>query len=105
MSRESSKRPLRREAALFVGLLFAGFVIMPLLLFWIGPQVLGEFGGRGYADFFGELSARVRRGDGNAWFFILSPYLAVQTLRLTYLGWRATGRAAERDTPRHTPDL
>lgn len=89
MAKASFKRSLLREVALFVGLLFVGFVIVPIAIYWIGPEVLGEFGGYGYSDFFGTLSARVRSGDLVAWFFILSPYLALQTLRLTWHAWRA----------------
>jgi len=75
-----------------LGLLFLGFVIMPIAIYWVGQDVLGEFGGHGYADFFGSLSAKIRSGDHVAWFFVLSPYLAWQTLRLTLFAWRATGK-------------
>ena len=89
MTQGTFRQRLTREVALFVGLLFVGFVIVPIALYWIGPHVLGEFGGNGYTDFFGDLSARVRSGDLAAWFFILAPYLALQTLRLTWHAWRA----------------
>ncbi|NIL93519.1 MAG: hypothetical protein GTO71_03530 [Woeseiaceae bacterium] len=93
MAQGSFKHSVLRETALFVVLLFVGFVIAPIAIYWIGPEVLGEFGGAGYADFFGTLSARVRTGDIVAWFFILSPYLALQALRLTWFAWRITGGA------------
>ena len=89
MAQGNLKRMLIRETALFVGLLFIGFVIVPIAIYWVGPQVLGEFGGVSYSDFFNTLSARVRNGDGVAWFFILSPYLAVQALRLAWLASRS----------------
>lgn len=88
MSQRSLKETLTREAALFFGLLFVGFVVVPIVLFVVGQRVFGEFGGQGYADFFGTLSAKIRGGEAVAWFFVLSPYLVWQTLRLTVIGWR-----------------
>ena len=88
MSQGNLKRSLIREAALFTGLLLFGFVVVPIFIYWIGPRVLGDFGGVGYSDFFNSISTRIREGDTAAWFFILSPYLAIQSLRLAWLGWR-----------------
>jgi len=85
------KQSALKELALFFGLLFLGFVIVPIAIYWVGQDVLGEFGGHGYSDFFGSLSAKIRGGDPVAWFFVLSPYLAWQVLRLTHFAWRATG--------------
>lgn len=83
-----------KELALFVGLLFFGFVLMPIAIYWVGQNVLGHFGGYGYSDFFGTLSADIRNGDLAAWFFVLSPYLVWQVLRATALAWRATRKPA-----------
>ncbi|MDJ0906787.1 MAG: hypothetical protein QNI96_12255, partial [Woeseiaceae bacterium] len=71
-----------RELALFLGLLLAGLVLLPIAIYWMGPRVLGEFGGTGFADFFGSLAVRLRAGEYGAWFLVLSPYLAIQVLRL-----------------------
>ena len=79
-----------KEAALFFGLLFPGFVLMPIAIYVVGQDLLGDFGGHGYGDFFGTLSGKIRAGDGTAWFFVLSPYLAWQVLRLTLFAWRKT---------------
>lgn len=81
-----------REAALFLGLLFVGLVIVPVPIYLVGQNVLGEFGGHGYGDFFGTLSSRVRGGDLVAWFFILAPYLAWQVLRLTLRAWHVANK-------------
>lgn len=91
MSRPALKETLLRETALFLGLLFVGLVIVPLAVYWIGPRLIGEFGGHGYGDFFGALSARIRSGNFAAWFFVLSPWLAWQVIRLTAFAWRKTG--------------
>ncbi|MDJ0813736.1 MAG: hypothetical protein QNJ23_08405 [Woeseiaceae bacterium] len=94
MSQGSFRKAALRETALFLGLLFVGLVLLPVAIFWIGPRLLGDFGGYGFADFFGSMAARIRDGDAAAWFLVLSPYLGVQALRLTWLAWRSTRPAA-----------
>lgn len=88
----SAKQVALKEAALFFGLLFFGFVLMPVAIYLVGKEIFGNYGGYGYADFFGTLSAKIRSGEGVAWFLVLSPYLAWQTLRLTVFGWRRASR-------------
>ena len=44
--------------------------------------------------FFGTLSMKIRGGDRIAWFFVLSPYLVWQLLRLTLFAWRRSGTPA-----------
>ena len=90
MTANSFKDAARKELALLLGLLFLGFVIAPIAIYWVGQNLLGDFGGHGYADFFGNLSAKIRGGDSVAWFFVLSPYIAWQVLRLMRFAWRRT---------------
>ena len=87
MPKPPIKTTVTREIALFLVLLLAGIVVAPIGIYLVGQQVFGEFGGYGYADFFGTLSAKIRRGEAVAWFFVLSPYLLWQTVRLTRYGW------------------
>ncbi|MCH7821714.1 MAG: hypothetical protein IIA07_06825 [Proteobacteria bacterium] len=77
-----------RETALFLGLLFFGLVLMPIAIYLVGQNIFGAYGGHGYGDFFGNLSAKIRAGELVAWFLVLAPYLAWQTLRVTILSWR-----------------
>lgn len=90
MSKGSLKKTALLETAIFLGLLLAGLVLLPIVIYWTGPHVLGEYGGYGFADFFGSLGARLRGGEPAAWFLVLSPYLGVQALRLTWYAWRST---------------
>ena len=83
---------LKKEGALFAVLLFVGFVLLPIAIWLVGKAVFGAYGGTGYADFFGNLSGKIRGGDLVAWFLVLSPYLVWQCLRLTALGWRSVGK-------------
>jgi len=85
-------KTLKKEGALFAVLLFVGFVLLPIAIWLVGKAVFGAYGGTGYADFFGNLSGKIRGGDLVAWFLVLSPYLVWQCLRLTALGWRSVGK-------------
>ena len=87
MSQNPHKQRILKEVALFTGLLFTGLVLMPIAIYWFGQNLLGEYGGQGYSDFFATLSAKIRGGDLTSWFFVLSPYLAWQLLRLTFFAW------------------
>ena len=77
-----------RESALFIGLLFVGLVLLPVAIYLVGQSVFGAYGGIGYGEFFGTLSAKVRNGDVVAWFLVLSPYLSWLCLRVTVLAWK-----------------
>jgi hypothetical protein len=90
------KQRLLKEAALFTGLLFVGLVLMPIGIYWVGQNVFGEYGGQGYSAFFGTLSTKIRGREFVSWFFVLSPYLAWQLLRLTNFAWRHLNRADSR---------
>lgn len=92
MSSGPLTKSVQREVALLLALVLFGFVVVPVIIYWLGPRALGDFGGIGFGDFFGSVSERVRSGDGAAWFFILAPYLAIQVLRLTWFASRAAGQ-------------
>lgn len=83
---------ITRETALFVGLFFAGFVLLPIAVWLVGDALFGDYGGAGYQGFFSLLSAKIRAGDGVAWFLVLSPYLGVSVLRLMRCAWRLAGK-------------
>jgi hypothetical protein len=85
-------RVFRKEAAVFAGFLFFGLVLLPVLIWLVGKSVFGAYGGAGFADFYGTLSGKIRSGDLVAWFLVLSPWLAWQVMRLTFLGWRAAAK-------------
>ena len=80
-----------KELALLTGLLFFGLIVLPVIIYNVGQSIFGAYGGLGYADFFGTLSAKIRGGDVVAWFLILSPYLGWQCLRLMIFAWRISG--------------
>ena len=83
---------LKKEFSIFVILLFFGFVLLPICIWFVGKAVFGAYGGAGYGDFFGSLSSKIRTGDAVAWFLVLSPWIVLQILRLAAHGWRVAGK-------------
>lgn len=88
----SMSKAITREAALLVGFLFLGLVLLPVAIYVVGQAIFGDYGGGSYSHFYSALSGRIRAGDTAAWFLVLSPYLGLQALRLVALGWRSAGR-------------
>lgn len=88
----SLRQRITRETALFVGLLSAGLVLLPIAVWLVGGALFGEYGGAGYKGFFALLSGKIREGDGVAWFLVLSPYVSVSVIRLMAWGWRLSGK-------------
>ena len=91
-SQPGLRRILTKELALLAALLFFGLALLPIAIWFVGNAVFGAYGGTGYMDFFGTLSARIRSGNPAAWFLVLSPYLVWQIVRLTAFGWRVVGK-------------
>lgn len=83
---------LKKEAAIFLAMLFLGLVVLPFAIWFVGNAVFGDYGGAGYADFFGNLGLKIRSGNMVAWFLVLSPWLALQIVRLALAGWRQAGK-------------
>jgi len=73
-------------------MLFFGYAILPLAIWYVGSVVFGAYGGAGYSDFFGNLSVKIRSGDLAAWFLVLAPWLALQVVRVAIAGWRQAGK-------------
>lgn len=88
-TRNNLKKPsIRREAILLAILLPFGIVFMPSAAYMVGGMVFGDYAGDGFAGFFSAIGAKLMAGHGVAWLLVASPYLIVQCLRLTALGWR-----------------
>ena len=92
-TKKTFQKRFKTEAGVLVGLLFCGFVLLPIAVYFIGTTIFGDFAGEGYGDFFGTLTGRLLQGDGPAWFLILSPYLVIVVFRLMAWGWRQSARA------------
>lgn len=84
------KRTSIRETIVLVSCLLFGLLLLPMAVFFVGQTVFGAYGGDGYGEFFASLMSKILAFDLAAWFLVLSPYLALQTLRLVVFGWRKT---------------
>lgn len=73
-------------------MLLCGIVLLPIAIWFVGNVVFDTYGGAGYGDFFSRLSGKLRAAEPVAWFLVLSPWIAVQVLRLAAFGWRRAGK-------------
>ena len=91
-AQRSTIRIIRKESFLLAGFVFLGLIVLPIAVYLVGQAIFGDYGGRGFGQFYMDLSSRLRSGDKAALFLVFSPYLGWQTLRLMGLGWRLTRR-------------
>jgi len=87
---KSLRQRITNELGLFFGLLFVGFVLIPIAIFMVGGSIFGDYGAGDYSAFFATLSGRIRNWDKVAWFLVLAPYLGILVLRLTAWAWQRT---------------
>ncbi len=80
-------RRLRFELILAAVLLVVGFGLMPLAVYLVGQQILGEYGG-GLGAFYGDMYSALGRGERGAWLLLASPFLGIELLRLLILPLR-----------------
>lgn len=90
IGQSSMRKIATREAALFLGLLLFGLLILPIAVYLVGGTVFGEYGGDGFFAFYGMLHSAIRNGETAVLFLVLSPYLLWQVFRLTVWGFRKT---------------
>ena len=91
-TREIMNKPsIRKEFILLAVLLPLGIIFIPAATYLVGGVVFGDFAGDGFAGFFASIGNKLLAGDAVAWLLVASPYLVVQCLRLTALGWRLVG--------------
>lgn len=78
-----------RNEAILAGLMLAfGLFILPVAIYFVGQQVIGDYEGSGVVGLVLALWSALVRADAVAWVLVLSPWLVVQLLRLTWKMWR-----------------
>ncbi len=78
-----------RNEAILAGLMLAfGLFILPVAIYFVGQQIIGEYEGGGVIGLVLALWSALVRADAVAWVLVLSPWLVVQLLRLTWKMWR-----------------
>ena len=84
---QNSDRPFaatRYELVLLAACLGLGAFILPFAVYFVGVLIFGEFGSGGLMDFYASVQFNIWTLNPVVWFLVLSPYLVVQTIRLTY---------------------
>jgi hypothetical protein len=89
---EPSRTPvwLRREliiAGVFVPI---GAILLPIAIYMVGQSLLGTYSEQGYGigRLYGDIFSDLAAGFPAAWILVLSPWLAVQLLRLSVIPLR-----------------
>ena len=76
--------PWKFELTLALALLAAGLLLVPLVVYWAGDMVAGEYAGEeGLWGLLLGLWRDAGRGRITAWTLFLAPYLVVQLVRLS----------------------
>jgi hypothetical protein len=84
-----AKSRLRKELLLAAALLSFGLTALPVLVYWVGSRVVGEYyPDSGLSDFVWHIWSDLAAGSVLAWILIVSPYLIIQLLRLALILWR-----------------
>ncbi len=84
-----TKSWLRRELLLLAALLSCGLLPLPVVVYWFGSRVVGEYSAEsGLWGLIGHIWSDLATGNVLAWILVLSPYLIIQLLRLGRVLWR-----------------
>ncbi len=83
------KSRLRKELLLAGALLSFGLLPLPVLVYWVGLRVVGEYSGEGgFWDLIWHIWSDLAAGSVLAWILVVSPYVLIQLLRLGRALWR-----------------
>jgi hypothetical protein len=81
----------RKEVLLALLLVLVGLLVLPAVIYAVGQAMFGEYGGAGFAGFYGELVAKLLSGELSVWFLVLSPYVCWQVLRFSVAAFKRAG--------------
>ena len=65
-----------------------GFLLLPPAIYFVGKQVVGEYGDGGFLALADQIWGDFLTLDPGAWVLVLSPYLVVQLLRVVRRTWK-----------------
>ncbi len=83
---------LRVGKELLIAVVFLGFGLfaLPPLVYWVGTQVVGDYGAEGGLDtLMRQIWADLGAGNVFAWLLVAGPFVIVQLLRLGRALWRS----------------
>lgn len=80
---------LKKELLIFAVLLFVGLIVLPLCVYVVGQNFVGEYSTQtGVAGLLTAVWGDFARFRAGAWILVLSPWLVIQLLRLALRLWR-----------------
>jgi hypothetical protein len=81
--------PWKRELVIAAVLFGIGFLVLPLAIYWVGSQLIGEYAPEANALTLAEhIWTDLLQLEPFAWLLVLSPYAVLQIARLTRRIWR-----------------
>ena len=84
-----TKSWLRNELLLAAALLSCGLLPLPMVVYWVGSRVVGEYSTEsGVWDLIWDIWSDLAAGSVLAWILVVSPYLLIQLLRVGRALWR-----------------
>jgi hypothetical protein len=83
-----------RELSLTALALAAGFLLMPVLIFFAGSSALGRYEGASLRRLFGSIYGGLETGSAASWIVVLGPYGLLLILRALRVCWRAGAKLA-----------
>ena len=93
----------RRELALAAICFGFGLLIVPTLIYGVGVQLLGAYGGGPHiGSFFGDYFRNLIDGSVRTWFLVLAPYLLLIGIRFVFWRW---GNSLPRNPSMPSEDL
>jgi hypothetical protein len=85
MSNDALKRELTIAAVLFA----FGFFALPLAIYWVGSEFIGQYEpGAGALTLADRIWSGLLSLNPFAWVLVLSPYIVIQLARLIRRTWR-----------------
>ncbi len=84
-----TKSWLRKELLLAAALLSCGLLPLPVVVYWVGNRVVGEYSAEsGLWGLIWNIWSDLASGSVLAWILVVSPYLLIQLLRVGRALWR-----------------
>jgi uncharacterized membrane protein HdeD (DUF308 family) len=79
----------KKELTIAALLLGFGFLVLPIAIYWVGQQVIGEYApDAGVLDLAEAIWSDLLQLRPSAWTLVLAPYLMVQLVRLAWFTLR-----------------
>jgi hypothetical protein len=83
-------------------------IVLPALIYLVGVQVLGAYGGGPHiGSFYGDYFRNLIDGVGRTWFVVVGPYCLLIVVRAIFWHWRTklpVSEAGSNEYAAHSPE-